>query len=272
MKIIDIGVPLDAAPYPPWNYRFKRVSHEEGARAMLRLFKGSDVGDYPESMGLGWETITLTGHAGNHIDAPWHFGPLCEGKPARTIDQIPLEWCYGDGVRLDFRHREGEDISVEDIKGELARIGYALKPLDIVLLWTGSDQYLDNVDEYVRRQAGLSVAGQNFILDEGVKLIGIDAIAMDVSFATMARGWREGQSRRAVPGAFRRPRARAYAHGKTRQPGRDPASVRFQSKRAADQDHRRQRRMGSSGRDCRRRIIGRSCDGSLIPDSRTDRR
>ena len=81
MKIIDIGVPLDAAPYPPWNYRFKRVSHEEGARAMLRLFKGSDVGDYPSSMALGWETITLTGHAGNHIDAPWHFGPLCEGKP-----------------------------------------------------------------------------------------------------------------------------------------------------------------------------------------------
>jgi len=52
VKIIDIGVPLDAAPYPPWNYRFKRVSHEEGARAMLRLFKGSDVGDYPDSMAL----------------------------------------------------------------------------------------------------------------------------------------------------------------------------------------------------------------------------
>jgi kynurenine formamidase len=202
VKIIDIGVPLDAAPYPPWNYRFKRVSHEEGARAMLRLFKGSDVGDYPESMALGWETITLTGHAGNHIDAPWHFGPLCEGKPARTIDQIPLEWCYGDGVRLDFRHRQGEDISVEDIKSELARIDYSLKPLDIVLLWTGSDQYLDNVDDYVRRQAGLSVAGQNFILDQGVKLIGIDAIAMDVSFATMARGLREGQPDALFPAHF----------------------------------------------------------------------
>jgi len=202
VKIIDIGVPLDAAPYPPWNYRFKRVGHEEGARAMLRLFKGSDVGDYPESMGLGWETITLTGHAGNHIDAPWHFGPLCEGKPARTIDQIPLEWCYGDSVRLDFRHRQGEDISVEDIKGELSRIGYTLKPLDIVLLWTGSDQYLDNVDEYVRRQAGLSVAAQNFILDQGVKLIGIDAIAMDVSFATMARNLREGDRDALFPAHF----------------------------------------------------------------------
>ncbi|HYK64400.1 MAG TPA: cyclase family protein [Patescibacteria group bacterium] len=251
MKIIDIGVPLDAAPYPPWNYRFKRVSHDEGARAMLRLFKGSDLGDYPDSMALGWETITLTGHAGNHIDAPWHFGPLCEGKPARTIDQIPLEWCYGDGVRLDFRNRQREDISVEDIKAELARIGYALKPLDIVLLWTGSDEYLGNVDEYVRRQAGLSIEGQNFILDQGVKLIGIDAIAMDVSFATMAAQPARGQGRRAVPGAFRGPRARASAHGETRQPRCDSASVRIQSERAADQDHRRQRRMGPPGRDCR---------------------
>jgi kynurenine formamidase len=197
MRIIDIGVPLDAAPYPPWNYRFKRVSHEEGARAMLRLFKGSDVGDYPESMALGWETITLTGHAGNHIDAPWHFGPICEGKPARTIDQIPLEWCYGDAVRLDFKQRQGQDISVEDICGELDRIDYKLKPLDIVLLWTGTDQYIDDVNEYVRRQAGLSIDGQNYLLDQGVKLIGIDAIAMDVSFNTMQKAFRESRSRTA---------------------------------------------------------------------------
>jgi kynurenine formamidase len=202
IKIIDIGVPLDAAPYPPWNYRFKRVSHDEGARAMLRLFKGSEAGDYPESMALGWETITLTGHAGNHIDAPWHFGPLCEGKPARTIDQIPLEWCYGNGVRLDFRHRQREDISVDDVKGELARIGYKLMPLDIVLLWTGADEFLDDVDEYVQRQAGLSVAAQNYILDQGVKLIGIDAIAMDVSFATMQRAFREGQPDPFFPAHF----------------------------------------------------------------------
>lgn len=202
MQIIDIGVPLEAAPYPPWNYRFKRVTHEEGARAMLRLFKGSDVGDYPESMALGWETITLTGHAGNHIDAPWHFGPLCEGKPARTIDQVPLEWCYGDGVRFDFRHRQGEDITVDDIQGELGRIGYALKPLDIVLLWTGSDQYIDNVKEYVRRQAGLSIEGQNYMLDQGVKLIGIDAIAMDVSFNTMRQAFEEGSAMPFFPAHF----------------------------------------------------------------------
>ncbi|HUA34797.1 MAG TPA: cyclase family protein [Candidatus Binataceae bacterium] len=211
MRIIDIGVPLEAAPVAPWTYRFKRVEHDEGARAMLKLFKGSAVGDYPESMGLGWETITLTGHAGNHIDAPWHFGPLCEGRPARTIDQIPLEWCYGPGVRLDFRHRQGEDITIEDIERELEHIDYRLKPLDIVLLWTGADEFIEDVHEYTRRQAGLSVEGQHYLLDHGVKLIGIDGIAMDVSFATMQRAFREGQPDPFFPAHFVG-RAREHLH------------------------------------------------------------
>jgi kynurenine formamidase len=193
MRMIDIGVPLDAAPYAPWNYSFKRVTHEQGARAMLRLFKGSETADYPDSMALGWEVITLTGHAGNHLDAPWHFGPICEGKPARTIDQIPLEWCFSDAVRLDFRNREGEDITVEDLERELTRISYALKPFDIVLLWTGADQYIEQVDEYVRRQAGLSIEGLHYLLDRGVKIIGIDAIAMDVAPQTMRRWFKEGR-------------------------------------------------------------------------------
>ena len=86
--------------------------------------------------------------------------------------------------------------------GELSRIDYTLKPLDIVLLWTGSDQYLDNVDDYVRRAAGLSLAGQNYILDQGVKLIGIDAMAMDVSLGTMVRGLREGKQDALFPAHF----------------------------------------------------------------------
>ncbi len=69
-------------------------------------------------------------------------------------------------------------------------------------MWTGSDQYLDNVDEYTRRAAGLSVAGQNYILDQGVKLIGIDAMAMDVSLGTMVRGFRKGEPDALFPAHF----------------------------------------------------------------------
>ena len=28
---------------------------------------------------------------------------------AITVDEIPLEWCYNDGVLLDFRHKQQGD-------------------------------------------------------------------------------------------------------------------------------------------------------------------
>jgi kynurenine formamidase len=48
------------------------------------------------------------------------------GKPAKTIDEIPLEWCYGDGVVIDVRHRKaGEYITLDDIKKEVRMPEYA---------------------------------------------------------------------------------------------------------------------------------------------------
>ena len=41
-------------------------------------------------------------HSGTHVDAPLHYGPSANGH-TRTIDEVPLEWCFGNGVRLDFR-------------------------------------------------------------------------------------------------------------------------------------------------------------------------
>lgn len=57
-----------------------------------------------------------------------------------NIDEIPLDWCYSDGVVLDFRHKaDGERITVDDVQKELERIQYEIKPLDIVLIQTGAD-------------------------------------------------------------------------------------------------------------------------------------
>ena len=57
------------------------------------------------------------------VDAPWHYYPTSGGKKARTIDELPLEWFYGDGVVLDMRHKEqGGLISTEDVKAALEKI------------------------------------------------------------------------------------------------------------------------------------------------------
>lgn len=195
VRAIDLGVFLDQANYPPWGFRSTVIDHRKGAMAMARFLnvrgaESRDGGrvsrdDFPEDMGLAWLDVHLSDHAGNHIDAPWHFGPEVEGAPAKTIDQVPLDWCFGPGVRLDFRHRAGADITLEDLEAEVDRIDAHLEPGVVVLLWTGADIHIDDPDRYFQCQAGLSPEGLNWLLDRGIKLIGIDAYAMDVSYATM---------------------------------------------------------------------------------------
>jgi kynurenine formamidase len=194
-EMIDLGTYLDQAAYPPWGYHVKHVTHDEGAKAMINRIRRTrryehpsrvvTVDDFPESMGLAWSWVQLSDHTGNHIDAPYHFGPLCEGKPAKTIDQVPLSWCSGPGVRLDFRHCMGRDITLDDIRRELDRIEIAMKPGMIPLLWAGADANIDDEAKYFPEQAGLSLEGLGYFLDCGVRLVAIDAYALDVCYKTM---------------------------------------------------------------------------------------
>jgi kynurenine formamidase len=94
-------------------------------------------------------------------------------------EAIPLEYCYGDGVCLDFRHLpKGAGITVDDLKSELARIGYTLKPLDIVLIHTGAGTIQDRA-EYLTDHVGMTGEATHWMLDQGIKLMGIDAPTFD---------------------------------------------------------------------------------------------
>ncbi|MCZ6721886.1 MAG: cyclase family protein [Proteobacteria bacterium] len=199
-EIIDLGVFLDQAAYKPWGYSARHVTHAQGAKAMSSFLnldefrmseKDVEKGDFPEALGLAWTHVNMTDHTGNHIDAPFHFGPMVEGRPAKTIDEVPLSWCFGPGVRLDFREFQGRDVGPGDIEDELVRSGAELTPGTIPLLWTGADAHIDD-DDYWQSQAGLSPEGLGHFLDRGVKLIGIDGYAMDVSYNTMKRDQENG--------------------------------------------------------------------------------
>src|SRR5215475_4993125 len=87
--------------------------------------------DLAYSGGLGWavEEIQAITHTGTHVDAPYHYGAMSEGKPARTIDDVPLEWCFAPGVIIDVRHKSpGEMITVDDLRIALDKIEYRLTP------------------------------------------------------------------------------------------------------------------------------------------------
>lgn len=201
VECIDLGVYLDQAAYPPWGYSARHITHKEGAKAMANFYNahgfnvngGVEKDDFPESLGLAWTHVRMSDHTGNHIDAPFHFGPEVAGQPAKTIDQVPLSWCFGPGVRLDFRGHSRRDITVDDLKRELDRIEVTLAPGMIPLLWTGADARIDEPgDAYFMEQAGLSIEGLHFLLDQGVKLVAIDAYAMDVSYDSMMREFKSG--------------------------------------------------------------------------------
>ena len=51
----------------------------------------------PDGAGPAVEKVAISTHNGTHLDAPYHFHPTMDnGKPAMTIDQVPLEWCFND--------------------------------------------------------------------------------------------------------------------------------------------------------------------------------
>ena len=77
--------------------------------------------DLPDGEGWAIERINLSTHNGTHLDAPWHYASTMDrGKPAATIDEIPLDWCYRPGVKLDFRSLpDGHVVSAAEVEAEL---------------------------------------------------------------------------------------------------------------------------------------------------------
>lgn len=146
---------------------------------------------WPGGVALAAEVVTLSTHSGTHVDAPAHYGPAADGS-ARTIDQVPLEWCFGAGVLLDVRGRDRvAGVTRADVEAELARIGHALEPLDIVLVMTGTDLKQPG---YESRHPGLRADATEYLVDRGVRLIGIDAWGLDRPFDVMTEDARAGRS------------------------------------------------------------------------------
>ena len=118
--------------------------------------------------------LVLGDHIGTHMDALRHMREDAPGP-----EGIPLEYCYGDGVCLDFRHLpKGAGITVTDFKAALDAIEYKLKPLDIVLIHTGAGKLQDS-DRYSTDHVGMTGESTHWMLDQGVKIAGIDAITFD---------------------------------------------------------------------------------------------
>ena len=145
-RIIDLSREIKYNSKEPFFMRIK-IKHKahKKSKNLIRFLIKLPFSLFPKNF-IGWadDTIEKMGvHSSTHLDAPWHYSPTVGEQAAKTVDEIPLEWCYGDGIVIDMSHKKDfEIIGVEDIKSALEKIGKDIEPGNIVLIRTDRDRYM----------------------------------------------------------------------------------------------------------------------------------
>jgi len=160
MKIYDLSQPLNQdAPfwpfYPPFEVKYFKRKSEHGVNAQY---------------------IQTSNHMGTHFDAPRHF--VTGGK---TIDEIPIEWCYGPGVIVDLSDMLDElDIfRPEDIEARAD-----VQEGDILFIHTGWHKHAQfgsepDEEKYIHRHPGPHHSIVPWLLDKKIHVWGVDMVSTD---------------------------------------------------------------------------------------------
>jgi kynurenine formamidase len=131
--------------------------------------------------GFATKLLIMSDHAGTHVDAPYHF---IEG--GQTIEQVAPESLYGPAVLLDVaRHLPDARPATADALERLCREqGISVEAGDIALLrmWPGRW----GAHGFHEAQ-GIHESGARWLLDRGVKAIGIDLAYFEADLIDMRR-------------------------------------------------------------------------------------
>jgi kynurenine formamidase len=195
-KFVDLSIYLenDVITDPPFmRPKITYQTHRETVQEAAVFFPGTSAEDYPGGEGFAAaEWVNLSTHNGTHLDAPWHFHPTMNGgERAITIDEVPLDWCFRPGVKLDFRHLpDGHVVTAQEVADELRRTGVELHALDIVLVNTAAGMAVGDPD-FINKGCGMGYEATMYLLERGVRVTGTDAWSWDAPFSYTAKKVKE---------------------------------------------------------------------------------
>lgn len=147
---IDISVPLKDA-----------MVHWPGDPTVsVRRDRDMDRGD-----SVNLSRISMGAHTGTHMDAPLHFLPRGDG-----IDTLPLAAVMGRARVLEIR--DGESVKPEELARHRIRRGQR------ILFKTRNSPRAWQSDGFVEDFVYISDAAADYLVDRGVRLIGVDYLSV----------------------------------------------------------------------------------------------
>ncbi|MFO1451208.1 MAG: cyclase family protein [Opitutaceae bacterium] len=118
--------------------------------------------------------VSMATHQGTHLDAMYHF--LDDG---RTIDQMPLDWFYGDAVLLRIPKQPREELTAADFAVHES----LLQPGAKVIYETGWHRHFGQPD-YFSDFPSLTQEAARYLVSRKIRLLGMDT-------PTPGRDWYE---------------------------------------------------------------------------------
>jgi arylformamidase len=110
--------------------------------------------------------LVMGTHTGTHVDAPLHF---FDGRPG--VDQMPLDLLVGRARVVDMPYRGGIT------EAHLADAG--LREDIRVLLRTPNSALWNTTDGFHTDYTYLTGGGAKFLVDQGVKVVGVDYLSVE---------------------------------------------------------------------------------------------
>jgi kynurenine formamidase len=215
-RLVDLSMHLenDVMSDPPgFGPKIEYQRHADTVGQLAASFPGLRAEDLPDGEGWAVENIRLNTHNGTHLDAPYHFhSTMNHGERAISIDEVPLDWCFRPGVKLDFRHLpNGHVVSAAEVEQELERIEHVLQPLDIVVVNTRAGSRYGHED-YVSSGCGMGYEATMYLLERGVRLTGTDGWSWDAPFQYTAQKYAETKDASLIWEGHKAGREIGYCH------------------------------------------------------------